>query len=153
MRHPRPPPLPLSSPSPTPRGGTLSNTGAQLRMRIFTPKTEKRRGALFKNGKNSRGGTRFERGGVTGKFWERENSGGGTRFGRGFTGKIFKNGKSRRGVPVLEGGLPGSFEEREKRRLEPVKTGKNAGGGTLLEGGLPEQFGRKKILYYICGKE
>lgn len=82
-----------------------------------------------------------------------KTQGGGTRFGRGFTGKIFKNGKSRRGVPVLEGGLWGNLEEREKRRLEPVKTGKNAGGGTLLEGGLPEQFGRKKILYYICGKE
>ena len=62
-----PHPLPLSSPSPAPRGGAPSNTGAQLLMGIFTPKMEKRRGALFKNGKNSGGGTRFGRG-FTGKF-------------------------------------------------------------------------------------
>lgn len=74
-------PPPLSSPSPAPRGGAPSNTGAQLRMGIFTPKTEKRRGALF------------------------------------------KNGKTQEGVPLLEGGLPGNFEEREKRRLEPLKNG------------------------------
>ena len=45
----------LSSPSPTATGGTPSNTGAQLRMGIFTPKMEKRRGALFKNGKTQEG--------------------------------------------------------------------------------------------------
>lgn len=128
MRHPSPPPSPLSSPSPAPVGGTPSNTGAQLRMGIFTPKMEKRRGALFKNGKNS---------------------GGGTRFGRGFTGKIFKNGKSRRGVPVLEGGLWGNLEEREKRRLEPVKTGKNAGGGYPFGRGFTGTIWKKEnfILY------
>lgn len=75
-------PPPLSSPSPAPRGGAPSNTGAQLRMGIFIPKMEKRRGALFKNGKNS---------------------GGGTRFGRGFTGKFLGMGKFREGVPFRKG--------------------------------------------------
>ena len=60
-------PPPLSSPSPAPRGGAPSNTGAQLLMGIFTPKTEKRRGALLKNGKNSGGGTLLE-GGLPGNF-------------------------------------------------------------------------------------
>ena len=34
-------PPPLSSPSPAPTGGAPSNTGAQLRMGIFTPKMGK----------------------------------------------------------------------------------------------------------------
>lgn len=84
---------------------------------------------------------------------KRKNAGGGTRFGRGFMGKILGTGKTQEGVPLLEGGLPGNFEEREKRRLEPIQNGKIQGGGTLLEGGLPEKFGIKKISYYICGKE
>lgn len=135
-------PPPLSSPSPAPRGGAPSNTGAQLLMGIFTPKTEKRRG-----------GYPFWKGVYGENFGNGKNSGGGTPFGRGFTGKFLGMGKFREGVPVLEGGLPGNFEEREKRRLEPIQNGKIQGGGTLLEGGLPEKFGIKKISYYICGKE
>ena len=81
-------PPPLSSPSPAPTGGAPSNTGAQLRMGIFTPKTEKRRGAFFKNGKNSGTGYPFWKG----VYWE-----------------IFGNGKIQGGVPVLKGGLPGNF--------------------------------------------
>ena len=64
----------LSSPSPTATGGTPSNTGAQLRMRIFTPKTEKRRGHFLKMGK-TQGGVPFSEGGLPGIFWEWENAG------------------------------------------------------------------------------
>ena len=42
---------------------------------------------------------------------------------------FLKTGKTQDGVPVLEGGLPGNFWERE-----------NAGRGTLSEGGLPGNF-------------
>ena len=81
---------------------------------------------------------------------KRKNSGGGTLFRRGFTGENFGNGKNAGGGTLSEGVLPENFEEREKRRLEPIQNGKIQGGGTLLEGGLPERFGEKKNLYYIC---
>lgn len=123
-------PPPLSSPSPAPRGGAPSNTGAQLRMGIFTPKTEKRRG-----------GYPFGRG-FTGKF-----------LGTGKTqGGALKKGKTQEGVPVSEGGLPGNFEERENAGWNPYKMGKFREGVPLSEGGLPGKFGIKKISYYICGK-
>ena len=86
-------PPPLSSPSPAPRGGAPSNTGAQLLMGIFTPKTEKRRGALFKNGKIQGGGTRFGRG-FTGKF---------LRNGKNVGWNPYKMGKLRRGYPFWKG--------------------------------------------------
>ena len=168
MRHPRPPPLPLSSPSPAPRGGAPSNTGAQLLMGIFTPKMEKRRGALFKNGKtqegvpvsegvlpenfeerkNSGGGTRFGRG-LWGNFWERENLGRGYPFWKGVYGKNFGKEKTQEGVPVSEGGLPENFEEREKRRLEPIKNGKNSGRGYPFGRGFTGKIWNKEnfILY------
>lgn len=86
-------PPPLSSPSPAPRGGAPSNTGAQLRMGIFTPKTEKRRGALFKNGKTQEGVPVLE-GGLPGNFWEWENSGRGYPFWKGVYREILRNGKN-----------------------------------------------------------
>ena len=42
---------------------------------------------------------------------------------------FLKTEKTQEGVPVSEGGLPENFEEREKRRLEPIKNGKNSGRG------------------------
>lgn len=125
-------PPPLSSPSPAPRGGAPSNTGAQLLMGIFTKKNGKTQGCPFLKAGKRRRGYPFWKGVYRGIFGNGKIQGGGTRFGRG---------------------LPGNFEERKKRRLEPIKNGKIQGGGTLLEGGLPGKFGIKKISYYICGKE
>ena len=158
-----PPPSPTVIPLPCPHRGTPSNTGAQLRMGIFTTKTEKRRGALFKNGKNSGGGTRFGRG-FTGKFLgtgnhmsepflKTEKLRRGYPFWKGVYREIFGNGKIQGGGTLLKGGLPENFEEWEKRRLEPIQNGKMQEGVPVLEGGLPEKFGMKKFSYYICGKE
>ena len=67
----------LSSPSPAPTGGAPSNTGAQLRMGIFTPKMEKRRG---------------------GHFLKMENISRVYPFGRGITGKLLGTGKTQVGT-------------------------------------------------------
>ena len=78
----------LSSPSPTATGGTPSNTGAQLRMGIFTQKNGKTQGAPLKKNKKTQEGVPFWKGVYRENFEERKNSGGGT---------------------LLEGGLPGKF--------------------------------------------
>ena len=84
-----PPPLPLSSPSPTATGGTPSNTGAQLRMGIFTQKTEKRRGHFLKRRKFRRGYPFWK--GVYRENLKGKNSGGGTLSKGGLWGN-FKEG-------------------------------------------------------------
>ena len=66
-------------------------------MGIFTPKMEKRRGALFKNGKNSGGGTPSGRG-FMGKILRNRKPQGGYPFGRGFTGKFLGTGKTQVGT-------------------------------------------------------
>lgn len=88
----------LSSPSPAPTGGAPSNTGAQLRMGIFTPKTEKRRG-LYKKNKKTQGGCTLLEGGLPGNLRNGKNAGGGA----------LKKGKTQEGGTLLEGGLWGKF--------------------------------------------
>ena len=82
----------LSSPSPTATGGTPSNTGAQLRMGIFTQKNGKTQGAPLKKIRKRRRGY---------------------PFGRGFTGKILRNGKTQEGVPFWKGVYRENFERRK----------------------------------------
>lgn len=100
-------------------------------MRIFIWKTEKRRGAFFKNRKNSGGGTLFGRG-FTGNFLGRKNSG----------RNPLKNKKTQEGVPFGEGGLPENFEER-----------KTAGRGYPFGRGFTGKIWKKgNFILYLWGR-
>ena len=92
-----PPPLPTVIPLPHRHRGYPLEYGGTVAHGNFYPKNGKTQGALFKNGKNSGGGTLSE-GGLPGNFWERENSGRGYPFWKGFMGKILRNGKSHVGA-------------------------------------------------------
>lgn len=96
-----PHPSPLSSPSPAPTGGAPSNTGAQLRMGIFTQKTEKRRG-----------GYPFGRG-FTGKFLRTGKTQDGVPVSEGGLPENFEERKTAGGGTLLEGGLPERFGEKK----------------------------------------
>ena len=163
MRHPSPHP-PHCHPPPLPPQGVPPQIRGHSCAWEFLPKKRKTAGVPFlKTEKTQGGGTRFGRG-FRGEFLKTGKCRGGTRFGRGFMWKNLRNGKShvgalkktgktQEGVPVSEGGLSGNFEEREKRRLEPVKNRKKLRRGYPFGRGFMGKFGIKKISYYICGKE
>lgn len=118
-----PPTLPTVIPLPCPRRGYPIEYGGTVAHGNFYPK----------NGK-PQGGYPFWKGFMGKNLRNGKNSGGGTRFGRGFMGEFLGMGKFREGVPVLEGGLSGNLEEREKRRLEPIKKGKTQEGVPFRKG-------------------